>query len=213
MIAASAAVVMVPESLVTIVMAVAVYFLILGLLNSRKSPQLLTGPEDSLLLIGSVCLLGVPLLISRLGMAGLLVAVCLAAAGAIACIILSRPRTWVIYNLRAAAADALVGEALSSMGRSFVKDSRQFLLSDGTCVEVSCFALLRSVSIRIRGGDQQLRRQFGIQLAKTTAMKSVETSPGAMALLLVAMAMLIAPLTLAVQRAGEIVRLISDLLQ
>lgn len=212
MIATSAAV-MVPESLVTIVMAVAVYFLILGLLNSRKAPQLLTGPEDSLLLIGSVCLLGVPALVSRLGVAGMLMAACLAAAVAIARIILSRPRTWVIYNLRAAAADALVGDTLSSMGRSFIRDSRQFLLPDGSRIEVSCFALLRSVSIRLRGGDDQLRRQFGIQLAKTTATRSVETSQGAMALLLVAMAMLIAPLTLAVQRAGEIVRLISDFLQ
>ena len=35
--------IMVPQSLITVVMVVAVYFLILGLLNSRKSPQVLSG--------------------------------------------------------------------------------------------------------------------------------------------------------------------------
>ena len=204
---------MIPEPFITVVMAVAVYFLILGLLNSRKTPQLLTGPEDSLLLIGSVCLLIVPALIGRLSATGLLAALGLAVGGAVGYLVLSRPRVWVVYNLRAAHADTLVQDVLSTMGRSFVRDRRQFILSEGARVEVNCFALLRSVSIRLHGGDEQLRRQFGRLLTKATTTMSAETSPGAMALLLVAMAMLIAPLTFAAHRAGEIVRLISDLLQ
>ena len=205
--------IIVPESLITVVMAVAVYFLILGLLNSRKTPQLLTGPEDSLLLIGSVCLLAVPLLLGRLGTVGLLAAVGLTATGAITYLVLSRPRVWVVYNLRAALADAFVEDVLSSMGRSFSRNGHQFVLFDGTRIEVSCFALLRSVSIRMYGGDEGLRRQFGQLLIKATAKFTAETSPSAMALLLVATAMLIAPLMLAAHRAGEIVRLLSDLLQ
>ena len=212
MIAGNGAII-VPESLITVVMAVAVYFLILGLLNSRKAPQLLTGPEDSLLLIGSACLLIVPLQLGRLGTAAVLVGMGLAAAGAIGYLVLSRPRVWVVYNLRAALADALVEDVLSSMGRSFSRSGRQIVLSDGTRIEVNCFALLRSVSIRMHGGGEQLRQEFGEFLTRATAKLSAETSPSAMALLLVAMAMLVAPLMLAAHRAGEIVRLISDLLQ
>lgn len=203
----------VPGSIITVMMPIAVYFLILGLLNSRKAPQLLTGPEDSLLLVGSVGLLAVPALAGGLGAAGLGVAAGLVAVGVVAYLALVRPRAWVIYNFPAADADKLIEGVLEAMGRSFTHDGRQFILSDGARIEVSCFSLLRSVSIRLHGSDARVRQQFGELLAKATETVSAETGPAAMALLLVAMGMLIAPLTFAAHKAGEIVRLISDLLQ
>jgi len=203
----------VPESVITVVVPVAIYFLILGLLNSRKSPQLLTGLEDSLLLVGCGVLLAVPTILSFFGATGLAITIGLAVVGTAACLFRSRSRVWVIYNLPAVCADKLVEDVLKAMGKPFIRDGDQFLLAGNGRVEVSSFALLRSVSVRLHECDEQLRRQFGEILGRATARMSAETSPGAMALLLVAMAMLVAPLTVAAHKAGEIARFISDLLQ
>ena len=102
--------------LATVVVPVSLYFLILGLLNSRRHPQVLPGRLDFALLIGALSpLFAVPVL----RMVGFSAFSVLAAVGAVACAILvlaPRGQTWVVYNASASEARRAVESALSALG-------------------------------------------------------------------------------------------------
>jgi hypothetical protein len=87
------------------------------------------------------------------------------------------------------------------------------LPSDGAEVDVAGFPLLRNVSIHMRNADARLAKRFEEQLARQLATIRAEPSPMAMAMLLVATGMLIAPVTMVAQRAGEIVRILTGMLK
>ena len=120
---------------------------------------------------------------------------------------------WVIYNLHASLARQVVAEALKAMGMDFVAEGGGFRLPDrGIRVELKSFPLLHNVSIRMRGGNSQLSRSFHQALSIRLAEISTPTHVMAVSLLLVATAMLAAPLVLLAGDVPEIVRVISGLL-
>jgi hypothetical protein len=199
--------------IVTVVIPVAVYFLILGLLNSRRHPQLLTGRQDFSLLVAALCPLVVlpalNLLEARVLTA---VAIITAAVGAVA-LLTSSGRTWVIYNLSSSVARSAVSDVLKTLGLDFVAEGKGFYIRPQDArVEVGGFSLLRNVSIRLHGGDTELSRSFHQALSRRVAAIPVSTHLMAVSLLLVATAMLAAPLVLMAGDVPEIVRIISDLL-
>ncbi len=197
----------------TVVVPVAVYFLILGLLNSRRRPQLLTGRMDFALLIVALspililpafALLGVSILTA--GLAGLAVA-------ALAVLLGPPVGSWVVYNTSFRQVRRLLGAALDDGRIHAVQTECGFDLPEADArIEIGGFGLLRNVTIRLRGGDCELARAIEGHLAVRIGSVSAETSPMAMALLLVATCMLVAPLTLMAGQAGQIVRIITDLL-
>ena len=197
-----------------VVVPVAVYFLVLGLLNSRRHPQLLSGRLDFALLIAALSPLFV---LPALGLAGIAPASVFAAvaAPALAVVLLApRGRAWVIYNMPADEAREAVASALRSMGVAFKPAADAFhLMPDGATVHVGGFPLLRNVSVRLRGGSGRLACQFQRALAANLGSVSAQTSPMAAGLLLVATGMIVAPLAFMVERVPEIVRLLSDLLR
>ncbi|MFW6061758.1 MAG: hypothetical protein ACOC93_03015 [Planctomycetota bacterium] len=200
--------------LATVVVPVAVYFLTLGLLNSRAHPQLLTGRQDFALLNLAICpvlliplmqyvhVAAVPAVLAGLG--GVILVVHLFGGG---------PRSWVIYNLPLPEARRAVARALQQMDASAQADRGGYRLpAEDAYVQVGGFPLLRNASVRIVGGDPGLCRRFEQHLARTLDTVPAETHPTVVALLLVATAMLVAPVTLVAHRMPEMVRLLTDLM-
>jgi len=197
--------------LATVVVPVAVYFLILGVLNSRPRPQLLSGRHDFALLLGALS----PLLILPaasffgIGATAIIVVAAIAAAWT-----LSRTRTtrWVIYNIQIEQARSAVADALRSMGFDGAAVNGGFSLPGKAFVEIGAFPLLRNVSVRMHGGDKALAGRFAGELWRALSAMEAPTSPMAVSLLLVATAMMVAPLALAAQRVPELVRILTDLM-
>ena len=203
---------LVPLSIISVVVPIAVYFLILGLLNSRSRPQLLRSTEDGVLLGGSMSLVFIPVAVSQLGTSVTALMVVAAGLAAATWMLVSPARAWIIYNLTPSAAREAVAKALSAMGLADSCQDGRFSLSEGVTLEVRHFPLLRNTSVRLTGGDRPLARQFEAALASRLNATQTEANPAAAACVLVATAMLIVPLTLAAHESGQIVRLISDLL-
>ncbi len=195
-----------------VVMPLGLYFLILGLLNSRSTPQVLSGRLDFTLLITALCpLLVVPCLYG-VGVSAVSVAWALAGVAGVILLLAPRGRSWVVYNITAPQARGAAESALDALGLSFTSSAGSIQLADdGGAVRLSAFPMLRNVSIRFEGSDE-LARNFGVELARALGARSAETSPTTSALLLLATGMLIAPLAMVANHAGEIVRILTDLL-
>ena len=196
-----------------VVVPVAVYFLILGLLNSRPRPQLLTGRLDFALLVLPLSPLLLLPVMQYLGSAAALLAgaAALAAVG----VLLAPPRAnWVIYNMPVEAGRRAVRRAFEQAAGQRARPAGGDLELAGrdARVEITSFPLLRNLSVRLRAGDRPLAWRFAAALADEVGCVRAETHPSAVALLLVATGMLVMPLTLIAPQAGEIVRLLTDLL-
>ncbi|MFA6134658.1 MAG: hypothetical protein WC869_11650 [Phycisphaerae bacterium] len=199
--------------IVTVMVPVAVYFLILGLLNSRRRPQILSARRDFAILLTALSPLVFLPAWALLGVSWpVMLAVPLVLVAAIA--MLAPPaRSWVVYMLSAREAREVVSCVLRRLNQDFSPQGDGFVIpSLGARVELSGFSLLRNVTIRLHGGDQALARSF--RQALGTHLRTVETEPSAMAisLLLVSTAMLAAPLALMARNMPELVRIITGLL-
>lgn len=199
--------------LMTILMPLGVYFLLLGLLNSRRHPQLLSGRRDFTLLMAAFSPMLILPVLSALslswwsGLAVMGAVVGLTALGA--------PRTgrWVIYNLPADQARAVVRRALEAEGLAFEEVPGGFLADEGRLgVQISAFGLLHNVSIRLSGPDRHLQQGFCRAVAAQLRSCQAQTCPATVAMMMVAIAMMVAPLVLVAHRAGDIVRIVVDLL-
>lgn len=200
-----------PLRIATVVAPIGLYFLVLGLLNSRRTPQLVTGRLDFALLLGALSPLVVLPLTAAFGLS-LGAALLLAAAAVLAGTLLSGPATWVIYNIDAEDARGTVAESLRSLDIAFTPKAGGFDLPGGAYVQVTPFALLRNVSIRVKGGDSALQARLFDELCSRLGRVASPTTPMAVSLLLVATAMLVLPLTLVANRVPEIVRIVTDLI-
>ena len=197
----------------TVVVPVAVYFLFLGLLNSRRHPQLLTGRRDFILLVAALSPLGILPVLHYVGASLAAGAAAVALAG-ILLLLAPRGATWVIYNLPPDEARDLVVAVLGSLGLDAFAVPDGFRLADGGGnVQISGFPLLRNVSIRLHGVRKQLAGRFEAALCEALSAVRVETTPMAVSMLLIATAMMLVPLALVAPRVPEIVRILTDLLQ
>ena len=194
-----------------IIAPVAVYFLVLGLLNSRAHPQLLSGRLDFAILTIAISPLFLLPLWSWLGPSVWFALAAGAIVGAGAMVLAPRGRSWVIYNVRVPEARAAVASALRRMGLK-VRDA-EGLYDLGTArVQVGAFPPLRNATVRLLGGDRELAGRFERELWGVLRSCEVQTSRMAVSLLLVAATMLVAPLAMMAHRVPEIVRLLTDLL-
>ncbi len=189
---------------------VATYFLVLGLLNSRAHPQLLSGGLDfAMLILALAPLVGAPALMYFGGSIYSLVAI--VSIGAVIIAVLAPRKTWVIYNLSGQQGPEIVYDALRDLGIKCTIERGVIDIPSRGKVYVSSFSPLRNVTVRVKCDDDlyaQLGHSLGARLAEITA----QTSNMAMSLLLVATAMMVAPLSLVAHRVPEIVRIIGDLL-
>jgi len=193
----------------TVVLPVAGYFLVLGLLNSRQHPQLLTARLDFSLLMLAFCPGFVLPALERVGL-GLPVAV----VSAVAVILLLAPGgySWTVYNLSTDQAHRVIRSALEAMGWRYESIEGGYRAAEpGVTVRVGGFSILRNVSVRLVGGSKLLARRFEGELSRALGRTRSQTPPMAVAMLLVATAMMVAPLALIAHRVPELVRLLVDI--
>lgn len=199
-----------------VVVPAAVYFLLLGLLNSQRTPQLVRGRSDFILLVAAFFpIFCVPVLNyvgaslwSVLGVVGTALA---------AALLLAPPRTgsWVIYNIAMPEALRAAERALQAMGEPFSRDGRRLRLGRRQItLRFTCLPLLRNVSVAADGKDlRAFQRQFEALLGGQLAKVRAATTPMAATFLLLATAMLVTPLALVADRMPEMVRIITDLIR
>jgi len=228
--------------LTAIVLPVALYFLVLGLLNSRKHPQLLTSRQDFALLMTTMSpLVLVPVLGLLHGGWGVGLAAVL--LGGLGVLLLTDPRggPWVIYNLSSDQAFDVTQRCLTRLGVTAIRTATGMEFVEPTdaadranhtdtriahtagaaagnvagpkrvVLDIRPFPLLRNVSLRLRNASPPFAIRFREELSRQLAAMEAPTTPMAMSLLIVATAMMIAPLTMVVQKAPELVRLLTDL--
>ena len=199
--------------LVTILIPLGVYFLLLGVLNSRRHPQLLSGRRDFTLLLAAFSPMLLLPVLSALAVPAWGGAAAMAAVLALAVVLAPRSGRWVIYNLPADQARQVVRRALTGLGVEFNEAPGGFWADEGKmAIQVSAFPLLRNVSIHLSGRDEQLQQRFGQAVAAQLLTHPAETCPATVAMMLAAIGMMVAPLVLVAHRAGDIVRIVVDLL-
>ena len=196
-----------------VIVPVGVYFLILGLLNTRRHPQLLSGRQDFALLVVTLSPLFILPVSGYFGFS--LISIGASILTLTGGIMLLAPcgSCWVIYNTHPDTARNAVTHALNSLGVTFQETNGGFDLPEEECfIKISNFPFLRNVSVRLHGGDRTLIRRFQAALGAYLDGIRAETTSAAVTMLLIATAMLVAPLAMVARRGGEIVRLITDLL-
>ena len=194
------------------VLPVAGYFLVLGLLNSRQHPQLLTARLDFSLLMLAFCPGFVLPTLARVGL-GPPVAV-VAAVSAVAIILLLAPGgySWTVYSLSTDQAHRVIRSTLEAMGWRYESIEGGYRAAEpGVTVRVGGFSILRNVSVRLVGGSKALARRFEGELSLALERTRSQTPPMAVAMLLVATTMMVAPLALMAHRVPELVRLLADI--
>ena len=197
----------------TVVVPIAAYFLTLGLLNSRSHPQALSGRLDFSLLIAALSpIFAVPVL-HVVGTSIVSVLICVGAVCGTILLLAPTRWNWVVYNATADQVRHAVAFALRGLKLTWRMEQGNFVVRDPhATIRISCFPLLRNMSIRLEGPDE-LGASLGPRLLAELETMTAETSPSTMALLLVATAMLLAPLGLMADHNGQIVRTLTDLLQ
>ncbi len=199
----------------TVVVPISVYFLLLGFLNSRSHPQLLTARQDFALLMGALCPLFVLPVVDYLPGGSLTYVVAVVGLVALGVKLLAPGgHGWVIYNISLPDAHRALRRSLQKMGHEPARTPRGLDLGEGGALEVSAFPMLQNVSVKLTEGDAATARQLEETLHQQLCREPAETPPTAVAMILAATAMLVAPLALfASNGAVEIVRVLTDLLK
>ena len=199
-------------SLAQVIAPVATYFLILGLLNSRPRPQMLTGLEDALVLWGAMSMFFWPTLTAWLGMK-LFVSILAASGVLLGMLFLTcRAKSWVVYNLPAEDARQIVRQVLADLQWSSRESKRDFRLPGGQCISFDGFALMRNVTIRLHGASADERQLFSRELAQRLSRTPAEVAVAASAMVMVAAGMLAVMATVMAPHAPEIARQVAEFL-
>jgi len=205
--------------LLVLVGPVAVYFIVLGLLNSQPSPRLINARQDFLLLTVVVCpalLTPIPALWSR-GYGSVLLPALALAALAMWALLPAADSGWVVYNLSAARARALAERALRGLGWRYRNAGGTLLVEDrGLEIRFSSLPVLRNVTLHLSFADQSrraetaaaLRDRLDADLARQQLLPSLAGS----CLMLLGVGLMILPLWMMTRHSDAIAQVVSRLL-
>ena len=206
----------IPLRVAAVIVPAAVYFLLLGLLNSQRTPQLIRGRTDFVLLIAAFLPTFCVPMLNYLGASfWTVVAVMVAVLGTAVLVAPPRAGSWVIYNIHLPEALRAAERTLQAMGRPFCRRGRRLVL-DGPnlTLRFSSVPLLKNVSIAADGKDRSgFQREFEGHFGKQLGGVRCEPTPMAATFLLLAAGMLVTPLALVADRMPEMVRVITDLVR
>jgi len=195
----------------TVMAPVAGYFFVIGMLNTRRRPQILTGRLDFSLLMLALCPGFVLPMLSSFGLSPLAATSLIVSISAGVWIFGPGERNWVIYNLSPGQADRVLRNAMDEMGWKYRITSGGYSVDEHKInLKVSGFWILHNVSVQLIGGSDKICCDFARELGSAVARRSARPQAMAVAMLLVAVGMLVAPLALVAHRVPEIVRLLAD---
>lgn len=179
---------------------IALYFLVLGLVNSHSRPYLISSRADFLALTSvlvPVLLWPLPALASS-GMTWLLVLCLVPAAGLFTWMLVTTGTGFVVYNVSEARCLRLLEEALRGLGLTGRWNGQTWRDDAGTvAVHVRRFALLRNVSLHVEKRDApagRFGRELGAELDRR--LSSVAQLPSTMGacLVLIGVGLMILPM-------------------
>ncbi len=198
----------------------ALYFVVLGLVNSQSRPHLISSKNDWLALICVFfpVVIYPSIILASWGYYSLAVAIIIAIAAGL---VLSLPKPsdgWVIYNASKSSVRNLIIKSLEKYNIEYqLKDnSRTIVLAEHDIImKLSGFALLKNVTITIscqRKENHQLIESLEAELANQfESIKSGYNIIGP-AMLVAGTSMLILPLMMMIRHIDAFVRVVSGLL-
>ncbi len=143
---------------------IAVYFLLLGLVNSHFRPYLTTSRSDFMALtiaLFPVLLWPLPAIVTS-GLSWVLIIALIVAAGFFLWMVPRRGAGFVVYNLDSALAGRLIEECVASLGWSGDWKNSTWRARDGSLVlHVRKFPLLRNLTLHVEGPDEASERKVG----------------------------------------------------
>jgi hypothetical protein len=129
---------------------IAVYFLVLGLLNSQAQPRIVSGQRDFVVLtlvFVPMLVWPVPFLVAN-GFWWLLLIGLAAAAGGFAALLPRRLSSWVMYNLSEQRCRRHLENALHRLQVDYeLADGSYLISSHGLEIHISSFSVLRNVTL------------------------------------------------------------------
>lgn len=203
---------------------VAVYFLILGLVNSHPHPQIIRSRNDWI----TLTIVFVPLLVwpalwfAQSGRISMTVAF-LSWAAAMWLMFLPKARSgWAIYNIDTKSARRLLRDAVDQCGANAVDDGQHILLPDANItLRIRSFSLLRNVTIVVDSGTAipehtRLQQEALLDKLEDILIRRIQVqwaSPSIQAacLLVIGTIMLTLPLFMMARHADAIVQLVGSL--
>lgn len=198
---------------------IAIYFLVLGLVNSQAHPQLVNARSDfvTLTLVFVPALVWpVPLLVT--GNYLWLLYVGLVLGLGVFLYLLPAPMSgWVVYNISEPRCRRALEQAVGRLGWGFHWQDRSLIIPQANLrIDLSSFPLLRNVSLYFRPIDGALRPERIEALreslsARLTGFALLPSTTGA-CLLIVGVGLLIVPLWMVSRHMNEIVELVQKLL-
>jgi len=205
----------VPVHVAAVVVPAAVYFLLLGLLNSQRTPQLLRARTDFVLLILSFAPIFCVPVLAYIGASGWTIPLVIGGTFAAAAWLAPRRGNWVIYNIVLPEALRAAERALKAMDEPFIRTGRRLVLTGkDMTLRFSSLPLLRNVAIAADGaGAADAWRRFEEAFAAQLSHQRAEATPMAATFLLISTMMLVTPLALLANRMPEMVRILTDLIK
>lgn len=196
---------------------IALYFLVLGLVNSHSRPYLTTSRADFVMLtcaLTPVLLWPVPTFV-RSGMSWLLVVGLLLAAVLFTWMLLTTGRGYVIYNISQATCVRLLEASLRRMGLTGSWNDRTWEADTGVlAIHLRRFALLRNVALHVEVRDPRAAGfvdELGGELDRGLA--SVNQLPSTMGacLVLLGLGLMIVPMWMVGRHIQDLVDAMSHL--
>ncbi|HUW81951.1 MAG TPA: hypothetical protein VMZ31_04025 [Phycisphaerae bacterium] len=198
---------------------VAVYFLVLGLLNSQPRPHMVNGRSDFValtLVFVPMLVWPVPVLLQH-GLWPLLLAGLLAAVLAFGVLLPGKWTGWVIYNVTERRCRRHLENALTVCGLTYEATDGAYVVASGHIrIRLASFALLQNVSVYFefpekRPPTELLHRLRGALEAELRGLALLPSSSGA-CMLALGILLLILPLWMINNHVDAIVETITRLL-
>lgn len=194
-----------------IIAPVGLYFFILGLINSRPTPQVVSSRTDFFVLVFLIGPVFVLPILTITGLSLVLSGLVIVLMGILLWVLSGSADSWVIYNTSETLAHDIISQVLEDMGLAYKRVYGEYrLTSPNVTVQVSSFAILRNVSVKITGANRDVVHEFESRMVGYYSSVRARTSMMAVTLMLLSMAMLSAPMLMIAHHAPQIAQIISD---
>ena len=198
----------------TLVIPVALYFFILGFLNTRLHPQVLSGKQDFSILVATLSPLILGPLFGYFSNSPLFLILSLLFAAIAVCLVVPRHHSLIVYNMEMEECQHIVIRCLQEIGMSARYTDRGIEVDEkGVLVDLASFPILRSVTLRFGKLDGLDIKDLEKRIIRRIRSVDVVPRPTAVGFLLVSTCMMIVPMGLMIRHTPDIVRFMENLVK
>jgi hypothetical protein len=201
--------------LILVLGPLAVYFLVLGLVNSLARPCLVNACVDFLLLtVAFIPVLLVPLItLIQHGHSIIALSVLVAILTVFFSMLPDRRSRWVVYNCTIQQCTRLMERAARRVGGSVaLADDQARLSPSGISIQISALPWLRNLTLRLAGGQGNSRSEFLAALEAEMAGEAMLPSPTGASLVVIGTGLLGVPMWYVLHHISAIVDVVKHIL-